>query len=354
MAINVHSAEQGHSGPNEISTDLPAEPAIAAPAIVRLPEIWFTILLIAITAAFSVTLDLPFNFPSGERAAFVGIHYLYPIAGLAIWATVASIGQRKQLKRIFLIALPCYAAVLICHFNLKLWGPHINPVLWDDLYWATDQAIRPLVDASFSLRQAMDPIIPLSSNFYVGGYIAMFYISFCYHAIITPAEFRKLFLAALFVQGAGAIAYLVMPAIGPFLYEPGIELRATAAQASMLAAWEANVAGGTEWLESYGATHLTVGLAAMPSLHAALAFLFWLFAWKHGRILIVPYSLLLGYILIAAVANRWHYVIDLPIGIAIAWAGYQAAAWLERAAPEKLACNRRNTASDPTKTFGKS
>ena len=291
----------------------------------RWPEVAFTLFMIAATAGFSFGLGLPFHLPSGDRAAFVGIHYLYPIAGLAIWALVAAFGQKRNLLSVFLVALPCYAIVLVCHFNIKLWGPHINPMLWDDLYWAMDQAVRPLIDGSFAARNWMDPVIPLDGNFYVTGYIMMFYVSFCYHAIVTPDKFRTLFLAALFVQGLGALAYLAMPALGPFLYEAGVETKVTGAQASMLAAYHANVAGGAEWLAANGGTHITVGLAAMPSLHAALAFLFWLFAWKHGRTLLIPYSLIFGYILVAAVANRWHYVIDMPVGIALAWACCRAA-----------------------------
>lgn len=299
-------------------------------SVVRSPEVLFTLAIVAITALFSVTLDLPFHTPSGDRAAFVGIHYLYPLAGLIVWGVIAAYGQRTNLLRTFVVALPCYAIVLICHFNIKLWAPHINPVLWDDLYWMTDQAMRPLVEASFALRRWMEPVIPTEGNFYVVGYILMFYISFCYHALATPTKFRRLFLAALFLQGMGTLAYLAMPALGPFLYEAGVEARPTAAQASMLAAYYENVAGGSDWLRENGGTHLTVGLAAMPSLHSAASFLFLLFAWKHGRVLVLPYVLIVGYIMIAAIATRWHYIIDLPVGMAIAWASYVAASRFTR------------------------
>ncbi len=294
------------------------------------PEILFTAAIVGITAAFSLTVGLPFHVPSGDRAAFVGIHYLYPLAGLIVWSAIAAYGQRSNLLRTFLIALPCYAIILVCHFNIKLWAPHINPILWDDLYWASDQAMRPLVEGSFALRRLMEPVIPMEGNFYVVGYILMFYISFCYHALATPSKFRRLFLAALFLQGAGTLAYLIMPALGPFIYEVGVEARPTAAQAAMLAAYHDNVAGGAQWLRENGGTHLTVGLAAMPSLHSAASFLFLLFAWKHGRTLVIPYALIVGYIMIAAVATRWHYIVDLPVGMALAWASYAAASHLTR------------------------
>ncbi len=289
------------------------------------PEVAFTMLILAITLALSSTLNLPFNLPAGDRAAFVGMHYLYPIVGLCVWAALAAVGQKRQLLRTFLVALPCYAIVLVCHFNIKLWIPHINPALWDNLYWSIDQLVRPLIDVSIAIRDFIGPVIPLDSNFYLSAFVVMFYVSFSFHAVATPDKFRTLFLAALFLQGLGSLAYLAMPAIGPFLFEAGVELRPTMAQASMFEAWQANVAGGPAWLRENGGTHITVGLAAMPSLHAGASFLFLLFAWKYGRVLLIPYVLLFSYIMIAAIANRWHYVIDLPVGIALAWLSSWAA-----------------------------
>lgn len=283
-----------------------------------LPEIWFTFALLALTLAAAAGLGFRFSLPSGDRAAFVGIHYLYPLIGVALWGVLAAIGQRRELARTFFIALPCYAIVLVCHFNLKLWGPHINPLLWDELYWRSDMWLRPLVDACFTLRQAIAPVIPLDSNFYMTAFIAMFYLSFCFHALRSPHQFRTLFLAALLFQGLGALAYLVMPAVGPFLYENGVEPLQTGAQQSMLAVRREILAGGAAWVSDNGGTHITVGLAAMPSLHTGGSFLFLLFAWRYARVLVPLYMVLFAFISIDAVASRWHYLIDLPAGIALA------------------------------------
>lgn len=282
------------------------------------PELWFTGALLALTFGVSAALGLRFNLPNTDRAAFVGIHYLYPLLGVAVWGAFAMFGQRRNAAKTFLVALPCYAVVLLCHFNLKLWAPHINPVLWDDLYWQTDVALRPLVDLCIAIRHMVAPVIPLESNFYMVAFIAMFYLSFCLHALRNARDFRTLFLAALFFQGMGAIAYLIMPAVGPFLYETGIEPMATAAQNSMLIAYQANVAGGNDWIAEHGAAHLTVGLAAMPSLHTGGSFLFLLFAWRYARVLLPLYLPLFAFISIDAVASRWHYFIDLPVGILLA------------------------------------
>ncbi|AKH42006.1 hypothetical protein FHS61_002461 [Altererythrobacter atlanticus] len=303
------------------------------------PDVAFCVAIAAITLGFSLLLDLPFSLPSQAEAAFVGVHYLYPLVGLAAWAGIAVIGQRRRLRSTFLVALPCYAIVMACHFNLKLWAPHINPALWDGFYWEIDSALRPLVDACFQLRELVAPILPLDGNFYIIAFITMFYVSFCYHALRTPDCFRSVFLGALFLQGTGALAYLVMPALGPFLYEPGIEPRQTATQLGMLGVWEDNAAGGHNWLAENGGAYLTTGLAAMPSLHAGGSLLFLLFARRYASELLPIYIPLFSYLCIAAVASRWHYLVDLPIGMILAYACFAAA--------ERLTATGRETAEKP-------
>lgn len=291
-----------------------------APLVKKIPfEILFVGMMFAIMMLLSFVYRLPVVFPSGERAAFVGIHYLYPLIGVAIWGVFAFFGQRRQLMRTFLIALPCYAAVLLVHFNLKLWVPYINPHNFDAYLWAVDTAFRPVIDLFFAIRHALAPVIALDGNFYMIGFIMMFYVSFCYHAVFSPVEFRQLFLAALIFQGLGALAYLLFPAVGPFVYEQGSNALMTNAQEGMLSMREAMMAHGPGWLQAEGSVNLTAGLAAMPSLHAGGAFLFFLFALRHGRPMVPLYAFLLGFIMVEAVTTRWHYLIDLPVGMALAW-----------------------------------
>ncbi len=287
---------------------------------VKLPELWFTGFMIAIVAILSAGLDLSFNLPAGDRVPAVGIHYIYPLLGVAAWGVFALIGSRKRLASTFLIALPCYAIVMVCHFNLKLWIPHINPTLWDPLYWNIDQNLRPVIEACVWIRHIFAPLFPLDSNAYMVAFITMFYVSFCFHALRTPEAFRTLFLAALLLQGFGALAYMLAPALGPFIYEQGISPTQTNAQLSMLHDYREHIAAGKVWIEQKGAYHLTVGLAAMPSLHSGGSFLFLLLAWHYARVLVPLYAFLFLFIATAAVANRWHYVIDIPVGMALAWA----------------------------------
>ena len=276
------------------------------------------------------------NLPSGDRAPFIDIHYIYPLLGVAIWGAFILVGQRSRLAWNYLVALPCYAIVLVCHFNLKLWWPLINPEPWDHQFWVIDQYLRPVIYGAFKARQAMIPIFGLGQNAYMITFIMMFYTSFSVHALQGPSQFRRLFLSALFFQGIGGFCYLIMPALGPFIYEPGLILLHSEAQRGMLETYHQVTAGGAGWIRANGSANLTAGLGAMPSLHVGGAFLFLYFAWRHARILVPVYSIFFTFILVSAVATRWHYLIDLPFGLMLAVVSIRFAEQIEQGIDEPI------------------
>lgn len=295
-----------------------------------LPEIWITCFSLIVMGVVSGVQRLPIIYPSGERAAFVGIHYLYPLAGIAILGIITYFGGRRETAARFMIALPCYVVVLFVHFNFKLWIPHINPSLFDSTYWWIDQKMVYLVDIFSIIAEILSTIIPKKSNFYMISFMFLFYCSFCYHSLKTPEIFGRLVVSVLLLQAFGTIAYLIAPAIGPFVYEPGLDPMISKGQAGMLEFYQNSVAVGPQWLEENGSLNFTAGLAAMPSLHTAGAFLFFLFAARFAKPLLPLYSFILFYIVIMAVASRWHYLIDLPVGMLIAWISFRLAARLDR------------------------
>lgn len=285
-------------------------------------EMGFAALLLVAAMVLSWTFGLPFILPSLHSASFVGVHYLVPLLGLL--AVISIAGMKGDTYRYVLIALPCYAFVLWLHFNIKNWAPFINPASYDAQFWAMDQQMRGVVDACFAIRQWLGTWVPGIDSLYMNGFMLMFYCSFIVHSMKTPDQFRILFLATILLQGLGGLAYLAMPAIGPFLYEQGANPVLVEAQAHMLSVHQAMIAGGTEWFEMNGAREFIAPLGAMPSLHAAGSFLFLWFSYKYCRALLPLYVPLFAFILMAAIANRFHYIVDLPVGIALA----AASIWL--------------------------
>lgn len=285
-------------------------------------EIMMAAAMVALTGLLAGVFHLPLVFPASDSAAFVGVHYLYPLVGAALIGLLALMASRAQrnddLIRAILIGVPCYAIVLYCHFNVKLWLPHINPARYDDALWMTDQAVRPLVDACMDIRRRLAPLLPYDANFYMMGFILQFYATFAYYALRRPEYFRELLLAVTIMQLIGTVGYLMMPALGPFIYETGVNPLISDAQAHMLAFYRQSVAHGPVWIRDHGSEAFTAGLGAVPSLHAAGSILFLAFSWRHARPLLPFHLFCTLFILIAAVANRWHYVIDLPFGLLVA------------------------------------
>ena len=281
-------------------------------------EISFTGGVLGLTWLIGRIIGVSIHLPSGDRAPFIDLHYIFPLIGVTVWGLFVLVGQRSRMAWNFLIALPCYAVVLICHFNLKLWWPLINPTRWDQQFWQIDLLFRPVVLGAFTAREAMTPVFGLGQNAYMVSFIMMFYTSFSVHALQGPNQFRRLFLSALFFQGIGGFCYLVMPALGPFIYERGLIMIHSDAQHGMLDTYNQIIAGGSAWIGANGSANLTAGLGAMPSLHVGGAFLFLYFAWRNAKILVPVYTIFFTFILVSAVATRWHYLIDLPFGLLLA------------------------------------
>src|SRR3546814_19797117 len=93
----------------------------------RMPELAISGAMILIMLLFSLIFKLPIIYPSGERAAFVGIHYIYPLIGVGLLGILIFFVGNRALASRFLIALRCSTAFLFVHFNIILWIPIINP-----------------------------------------------------------------------------------------------------------------------------------------------------------------------------------------------------------------------------------
>lgn len=290
--------------------------------------------MLALTTMLSISYGMPILLPGLGSAGFVGIHYLVPMLAAGLLAGTAlltgSMRGHSQMVRAVIIGVPSFLVVLLCHFNLKIWAPHINAWRFDETLWATDQALRPLVELCIWTRQALAPAIPYEANFYMIAFIMQFYVTFAYYAIRQPAHFRELLLAVMLMQAIGAFCYLAMPAVGPFIFEHGVNPFVTQSQQQMLAVYRHSLADGPAWLQDNGPSIFAMGLGAMPSLHCAGALLFFMFAKRHAKVLLPLHIFCLLFIVMAAVANRWHYLLDIPAGALVAWSSLALAARLTR------------------------
>lgn len=315
----------GHSSSFSVATELSAVPNTAILQRVRdmlffiapTPELGLAAIFAFTALIISLAFGLPFVFPNSEALGFMGMSYYVPFGIIGAWATMTLLSKRRLRLFYYFAATFSYAVVLIAHFNVKQWMSLVNPRIWDRLFWDIDQAIRPVIDASYVVHNAVDWAVPAGNYLYAFAFLGMFVSSIVVHSMRCFLVFRKVIFSAMLVHVLGALSYLIMPAVGPFIYEAGANALETARQAHMYGGYQALLEGGRPWIAEKGGQHMFAAVAAMPSLHVASSAVFVYYAWRHERWLGLCYLPLFGFIVMEAMATRWHYFVDIPAGLAV-------------------------------------
>ncbi|MBX6322047.1 MAG: phosphatase PAP2 family protein [Rhodospirillaceae bacterium] len=271
----------------------------------------------------------PFTWPSEGESRPIGMHYLVPflvgIGGYAVlWGATRWLpnGRRRRfgvgemLGDAYFLVL--FVIVMYVHFHIKMWMAVLSPRLYDSTYLAIDHQLQWLIMPMRALRAALAQLVPGIDALYQFGFLLMFAISFWFHALGDRRYLRHYLTAVLLLEMLGAFAYLLVPAVGPFVHERGPNVLATEAQRVMLETFRAARAGGMAWIKARGGATVTSMPAAMPSLHVAGAMLMSYYA-ARARLWVTPLLVVLSvWIAIESVVTRWHYVVDLPAGLALA------------------------------------
>jgi hypothetical protein len=247
---------------------------------------------------------------------FSGVSIWAPVCAFAVWWGLTLFAGRGRQIVFYAVQLLTYLVILVGHFNTKLWMTAINPRLHDKLYWDMDQAVRPVINASFDIHRFVAGF-GNANQLYLFAFLAMYVFSIMVHSFRDFGIFRRLIFASMLVHILGGLSYLVAPAIGPFLFEPGLNAIATAQQQFMLTIYQGVSGGGAEWIARNGASAVMGPPAAMPSLHVASSAVFVWYAWKRERWLCWIYIPLFLFIFAEAMATRWHYLIDLIVGLGL-------------------------------------
>ena len=301
----------------------------------RYPEYGAVAVLAAFSILFASITGAPFVVPDWDNTGFIGLRYSFPLGLGAAWLGLTMVVHKRRIargedrgaelaqnRRFATQAIGyfiTFSAVLWLHFNLKLWGPLINPRLYDDAYYCIDRALAPILLPLTEFRAWLSGYTNEHiDSWYLLTFAFMFFLSFAYHVFRHREGLRKVFLAILFIETLGPLSYHIAPAAGPFIFENSPSLLAYLNQSGM---WEIRsyiLTQGSSWIALNGDRFLSVGLAAMPSLHAGASYIFVHYAVKYRTPLLPAYIVMFGWILIEAMAAKWHYFIDLPVGIALA------------------------------------
>lgn len=284
----------------------------------------------AVTLLISAAFGLSFVAPTESVSRAIGVHYAIPFAfgvagyaGIQIFLGYLGLNQASSVPWRHAIMIDSwylllFVLVIYLHFHLKMWMPIINPQLHDAAYLAIDRDFSGPIGLLMAVRGFVASFVPAVDALYQAGFLAMFALSLWFHAAGHRRWHHHNMIALLLLEMAGAYSYLIAPAVGPFIFEQGPNAMASAAQHGMLAGFEQVRAQGAAWLAVHGGDYFTGPPAAMPSLHIAGAWIMTYYAIK-ARLVVAPVmALLLGWIAIESVVSRWHYLIDLPAGLALA------------------------------------
>lgn len=286
----------------------------------------------------STIFSVRFYFPNGESAVFALGHYVlgFVVASalllLICWIKRKNISpsSRPNLGIIARTSI-AMAMVVFLHFNCKLWAQLVNPMLFDGWYKGTDHMIRPVRDAILFMNYGFSPLKAWRPGAYHEVFVLMFLVSFVVFGLhpVARQHLGKLTSAIALVLAIGGLSYMIGPAWGPFVYSSSPQL----IQKTM-GAFQA------EFIRSHGlgydGGYFLSALAAMPSLHAAHAFVLWAYARRYVRWLGYLYVPLVIFICTEAVASEWHYIIDLLCGLPIAYGSILLAERLHRPVNERV------------------
>ncbi|GAB4392457.1 MAG: hypothetical protein Tsb0032_08130 [Kiloniellaceae bacterium] len=284
-----------------------------------------------ISLALAALYGAPLSIPRERVSAALGFSAVLPVAiaiGLYVILRTAKVALGKQDAK----TLPLFQAIAIdltlmvlflvatyFHFSLKTWVQVINPSLYDSFYWEVDRNLQPILDLIYWIRATFFALVPGADALYQGAFLLLFVSGFCSLAITREPVYPRFCVAVLLTMSLGALSYLVAPALGPFIYEDGLNQQATQAQAGMLWAHEQVKLGGMAWIKEAGPSYFTGALAAMPSLHIAHAVVMTAFILRTRSPLVGIFLLICFWVVIESVASRWHYLIDLPAGLLLAF-----------------------------------
>jgi membrane-associated phospholipid phosphatase len=154
---------------------------------------------------------------------------------------------------------------------------------------------------------AQHPWTTEALSFFYGAFLPYLYLTIFLGFVARPRESRRVFLLAFAIlYGVSFMGYLFVPARGPVVL--------------MEEAFTTPLEGGLfhgiilRSIEGFGGPH-----GAFPSLHVGAAVLGTAFDFRHGDrlrgLIYVPLVLLIA---LATLALRYHYLLDLVIGSALA------------------------------------
>lgn len=306
--------------------------------------VWVVVALFAaVTAWRSNVVDIPLRDPDGQmfRGRLVSALVLMAVFTVldsvrrsSSWhsprAWFATWRARWWGRRLALVVsgLVAYHSVYVCYRNLKSWDAFNRP--HDDDLLALDRWLF----LGHSPASLLHDLLGQHTAAYV---LTVVYKSFTYFvplsivgALVFVTRIRRayVFLAAgmwLWILGVGS--YYLIPTLGPFASDAGDFTGLT--RTSITGTQEEYLAERTHLLTHPEAHDAFASISAFASLHVAFTTLIFLMLRYYGlRRLARVWAVYLAAVMVSTVYFGWHFLVDVPAGVAVAMLSMLLARWL--------------------------
>ncbi len=253
-----------------------------------------------------------------DRAAdILREHATYAVVYLAMVRLLARTRASE-----FVGAVTRFGAIVVLFFVTYLKLGHIirglNPETRELDLLAADQWLF----GTDPLRLLEPWLHPVAVDFFEAAYLSYFVTPLVVMAVLIArrdvATMNRLYLGVLTTVFASYVGYVLVPARSPYL-----------AARDPAMAWAFSYAGDVrgwvigDWIRATVESWDTVKFNAFPSGHAAVAVVFLVLLWRYPglRWVVIPSYLAL---IVSTVYLRYHYVVDVAVGIVLG----AASAWL--------------------------
>ena len=248
----------------------------------------------------------------------------------------------------FLARLPLFGMLVVMmplFSAMKSMIPLFNAYSWDETFIAWDRAIFFGYDGWEVLQPVLGyPVITATLAFLYHTWILLPYVGTIYILFFAAGEpVMRQYLLAFFATWAlvGGLLATIFSSVGPVFMEPLLGDPHFAAQMAYLYGANEQIPIMTlrvqdllvEW-HNAKENGLGAGITAMPSMHVAMAFLFWLAMRRisrfHGWVFLVFFAVTW----ISSVHLAYHYAVDGLVAVvavlAIWWASGAVLQWWDR------------------------
>jgi hypothetical protein len=204
--------------------------------------------------------------------------------------------------------------LLSSFFQLREILPAVSPWTDDAQIYGFDRAVF-----GFEPSVVFDHFVSRTTTEWFAFFYFLYFLILCVHVLPMVYWQKDTLLLGRFATGlllifmSAHLVYMLVPGFGPYWYLRG--------------SFEHELQGGTFWrlvreaVEAGGAQK-----DIFPSLHTAVPTYFALFSFRHRRLVPFRYwwpviAFLATQIIIATMFLRWHYLIDVIAGLALAATG---------------------------------